>query len=75
MKKVHEVIKLNQEVWLKQYIDMNTELNTEKNAKNDFEKDFQLMNVAAFGKIIENVRKHRVIKLITTQARRNQTII
>ena len=37
-KKVHEVIKFNQNTLLKPYIDMNTDL--KKKAKNDFEKDF-----------------------------------
>ena len=73
LKKVYKVIQFNQEAWLKEYIEINTKLRTE--AKNNFEKDFlKSMNNSVFGKTMENVRKHKDIKLVATYKKRNQLV-
>ena len=73
LEEVHKVIQFNQKAWSKEYIYMNTKLR--KQAENDFEINlFKLMNNFVFRKTMENVRKHRDIKLVTKYIKRNQSV-
>ena len=73
LKRVHRAIQFNQEAWLKPCIDMSKKLRNE--AKNEFEKDFfKLINNSIFGKTMENVRRHRDIKLVSTEEKRSKLV-
>ena len=66
---MYKVISFRQDAWLKPYIDINTQLRI--NSANDFEKYFYKLCInSVYGKTMENVRKHREIKLLTNGNKR-----
>ena len=68
LNKVHRVIQFNQKAWLKKYVDKNTK------SRKKVKHFFKLMINSVFGKTMENVRKHRAIKLVTTEEQRSKLV-
>ena len=66
--KIHRGIKIEESVWLEEYINLNTRLRIEaKQSGNNFEVDFfKLMNYSVFGKTLENIRNRVDIRLISS---------
>ena len=66
LERIHRCIEFKKSAWMREYIDFNTRLRTA--ARNDFEKDFsKLMNNSVFGKTMENIGKHRNVKLVNNK--------
>ena len=72
--RIHRAIEFDQSPWLKTYIDFSTQLTMA--ATNDFKKDFfKLMSNSVFGKMMENIRKHRNIGLVKTEEKYLHTVM
>ncbi|XP_060535322.1 uncharacterized protein LOC132707470 [Cylas formicarius] len=63
LKKIHKILKFNQSRWLKCYIDHNNKLRTQAKTKFGINL-YKLFNNAAYGKTMENIRKHRIVKFV-----------
>jgi hypothetical protein len=66
LSKIHKIMKFNQKVWLKTYIEKNTEERNKAKQNNDKARAdfFKLMNLAVYGKTMENVKKRIDFKLV-----------
>ena len=64
--KVHEILELKQNDWMKPYINFNTE--KRKEATNEADKNlFNLFNDSVYGKTMENMRKRMKVRVTTTE--------
>ena len=66
LEKVHRILEFKQSVWMKLYIDFNTQ--KRKEATNETDKNlFKLLNNAVYGKTMENMRKRIKIRITTNE--------
>ena len=69
LKKIQRLLELNQFQWLKQYVEFNAQkrIEAEKNDEKDGKALYKLMNNAAYGKRMENLRNRIDVKLVSNK--------
>ena len=69
LKKLHPVLEFNQSQWLKAYVEFSTlkRIEAEKNGEKDGKAFYKLMNIAVYGKTMENLRNIIVLKLVSNK--------
>ena len=63
------MLELNQFQWLKQYVEFNTQkrIEAEKNGDKDGKELYKLMNIAAYGKTMENLGNRIDVKRVSNK--------
>ena len=73
LKMIHHFNRFKQSYWMKPYIMLNTRVRMAEN--NKFEKDFfKLLNNSIFGKIMQNIRNHKDMKLVKTPQKNKRNV-
>jgi len=67
--KVHRILRFTQFPWLKSFIELYTNLRLKAKAEGDHMKDlfYKLTMNCVFGKTMEDARRHRKIRIVTTR--------
>ena len=69
LKKIHRILEFNQSIWLKLYIEFNTQkrIEAEKNSEKDGKALYTLINNAIYGKAIKNLRNRISVQLVNNE--------
>ena len=70
MEKLHRILNLSKRLG-ENHTSILTQIQGKKQKNNCEKKNFKLIYNAVFQRIMQNVRKHRDIKLVKTERRRN----
>ena len=73
IEKIHKVIQFDQSPWMSEYINLCVDKRTNAASVN-LKNFYKLMINAVYGKTMENVRKHRDIKLVSSDERRKKLV-